>query len=90
MSQYLQSIYGSVHKETELFKTPFVLINQSSLVWNNTIKGDEENNYFPARTFLEERISEDLSEYEFIKQLIIPEIGLRLTCRFRGDIKMDT
>ena len=68
MSQYLQSIYGSVHKETELFKNPFVLINQSSLEWNNTIKGDEENDYFPARTFLEDRISEDLSEYEFIKQ----------------------
>ena len=61
MSQYLQSIYGSVHKETELFKKPFVLINQSNLKWNNTIKGDEENNYFPARTFLEERISKDLS-----------------------------
>ncbi len=76
MSQYLQSIYGSVHKETELFKKPFVLINQSNLKWNNTIKGDEENNYFPARTFLEERISEDLSEYDFIKQLIIPEIEI--------------
>ncbi|MFD1015031.1 RecQ family ATP-dependent DNA helicase [Winogradskyella rapida] len=76
MSQYLQSIYGSIHKETELFKKPFVLINQSNLKWNNTIKGDEENNYFPARTFLEERISEDLSEYDFIKQLIIPEIEI--------------
>ena len=76
MSQYLQSVYGSVHKEIELFKKPFVLINQSNLKWNNTIKGDEENNYFPARTFLEERISEDLSEYEFIKQLIIPEIEI--------------
>ena len=69
MSQYLQSIYGSVHKETKLFKSPFVLINESSLVWNNTIKGDEENNYFPARTFLEERISEDLPEYKLIKSL---------------------
>ena len=76
MSQYLQSIYGSVHKEIELFKKPFVLINKSSLKWNNTIRGDEDNNYFPAITFLEERISEDLSEYEFIKQLIIPEIEI--------------
>ena len=66
LSQYLQSIYGSIHKDTEHFKSPFVLINKTNLVWNNTIKGDEENNYFPARTFLEERIKEDLSEYEFI------------------------
>ncbi|WP_298265967.1 RecQ family ATP-dependent DNA helicase [uncultured Lutibacter sp.] len=76
MSQYLQSIYGSIHKETEAFKKPFVLINQSNLKWINTIRGDEENNYFPARTFLEERITQDLSEYEFIKQLIVPEIEI--------------
>lgn len=76
MSQYLQSIYGSIHKDVEAFKKPFVLINKSNLNWNNTIKGDEEKNYFPAITFLEERIQEDLSEYEFIKQLIIPEIEI--------------
>ncbi|MCU0352034.1 MAG: DUF559 domain-containing protein, partial [Flavobacterium sp.] len=39
MSQYLQSIYGSIHKS-------------------------------------DEQLSEDLSEYEFIKQLIIPEIEI--------------
>lgn len=76
MSQYLQSIYGSTHKNAEQFKIPFVLIDQSNILWNNTIKGDKENNYFPARTFLNERISKDLSEYEFIKQLIIPEIEI--------------
>jgi ATP-dependent DNA helicase RecQ len=76
MSQYLQSIYGSVHKDDEQFKKPFVLINQSNLEWHNRIKGDKGNNYFPARIFLEERINEDLSEYDFIKQLIIPEIEI--------------
>jgi len=76
MSQYLQSVYGSVHKDVQLFKKPFVLINQSELKWKNTIKGDDENNYYPARIFLEERIQEDLSEYCFIKQLIIPEIEI--------------
>ena len=76
MSQYLQSIYGSFHKDDEQFKIPFVLIDRSNILWHNTIKGNEENNYFPARTFLDERISEDLSEYEFIKQLIIPEIEI--------------
>lgn len=76
MSQYLQSIYGSVHKDDEQFKKPFVLINQSNLEWHNTIKGDKANNYFPARIFLKERINEDLYEYEFIKQLIIPEIEI--------------
>ena len=88
LSQYLQSIYGAVHKDTEIFKSPFVLINNSNLVWNNTIKGDEENNYFPAKTFLEKRISEDLSEYEFIKQLIIPEIEInQITQRIDENFK---
>jgi ATP-dependent DNA helicase RecQ len=76
MSQYLQSIYGSIHKSDEQFKKPFVLIDQSNILWHKTIKGDEVNNYFPARIFLEERICEDLSEFEFIKQLIIPEIEI--------------
>lgn len=76
MSQYLQSIYGAIHKDQEQFKEPFVLIDQSNLTWSNTIKGDEINNYFPAKTFLEQRIGEDLVGYEFIKQLIIPEIQI--------------
>ena len=76
MSQYLQSIYGSIHKNDEQFKKPLVLIDQSNFLWHNTIKGDEVKNYFPARIFLEERISEDFSEYEYIKRLIIPEIEI--------------
>ncbi len=72
MSQYLQEIYGSVHRESHYFH----LITKSKQTWYNTIKGDEANNYFPARTFLEDRIIEDLPEYEFIKQLIIPEIEI--------------
>lgn len=76
MSEYLQSIYGAIHKNEEQFKKPFVLIDQSHILWHSTIKGDETNNYFPARTFFEERINEDLSEFCFIKQLIIPEIEI--------------
>jgi ATP-dependent DNA helicase RecQ len=76
MSQYLQSIYGSLHKNEDKFKKPFVLIDQSHVLWHDTIKGDSSNNYFPARTFFEERINEDLSEFCFVKQLIIPEIEI--------------
>ena len=39
MSQYLQSIYGSIHKSDEQFKKPFVLIDQSNILWHKTIKG---------------------------------------------------
>ena len=30
LSQYLQSVYGSIHKDTEHFKSPFVLINKKN------------------------------------------------------------
>lgn len=76
MSQYLQSIFGPIHKNEEQFKKPYVLIDQTKLIWHDTIKGNKDNNYFPAKVFLEERINEDLSEYKFIKQLIIPEIEI--------------
>lgn len=76
MSQYLQNIYGSFPEKEVFLKKPFVLIDQSNLQWNNTIKGDQDHSYFPAKIFLEERISEDLPEYKFIKQLIIPEIEI--------------
>lgn len=76
MSQFLQGMFNAVHTNDKSFKKPFVLINNKNLKWHNTIKGDEINNYYPARKFLYERIDEDLSEYSFIKQLIVPEIEI--------------
>lgn len=76
MSQFLQGIYGSTHKNDSIFKKPFVFISKQELIWEETIKGDADNNYFPAKTFLEKRIEADLADYAFIKQLIIPEIPI--------------
>ena len=72
MSKYLQSKIGSIH-ETDDFKTPFTLIAKELSIWHHTIKGDEENNYYPAKIFFEKIIHEELPEYEFITQLIRPE-----------------
>ncbi len=72
MSQFLQKKYGRIHKEAT-FKEPYALICSKNLVWVGTIKGDQKGNYYPARTFLEHRIEEDLPEYGFIRHLIIPE-----------------
>ena len=33
MSQYLQSIYGSIHKDDEQFKIPFVLVSFQNIVF---------------------------------------------------------
>lgn len=72
MSEYLQNKFNVLHKQKN-YKTPKVLIDNTQLVWKSTIKGDDTNNYFPARDFLEKCIDEDLSEYNYIKQLILPE-----------------
>lgn len=72
MSQFLQKKYGRIHQE-ETFKEPYALICSEKLVWVDTIKGDQNGKYYPARTFLDHRIAEDLPEYNFIRQLIIPE-----------------
>lgn len=72
MSKFLQSQIGNIH-ENEDFNTPFTLIDKELPNWHHTIKGDEQNNYFPAKTFFEKKIQKELPEYEFITQLIRPE-----------------
>lgn len=75
MSEYLQGVYGKIH-EQDSFKKPHALISDLKQNWIYTIRGDSDNNYFPARSFFEERIEEDLPEYSFIKQLMVPELPI--------------
>jgi len=72
MSKFLQSEIGKIHK-SEDFNVPFALIDKELPIWYHTIKGDTINNYFPAKIFFEKLITEYLTEFEFIKQLIRPE-----------------
>jgi ATP-dependent DNA helicase RecQ len=75
MSKYLQQELGEIHYEDD-FKKPFVLIDQAIPIWHDTIKGDEENQFFPAKTFVNSCINEDLPNYSFISRLIVPEISI--------------
>lgn len=52
------------------------LIDNEAPHWENVIKGDEENNYFPAREFFYEIIPNYLREFSFIQQLILPEAAI--------------
>jgi len=73
MSQYLQEELGSIHL-SEDFAKPFALISYDNPpVWNHTIKGDEENDDFPARIFFEENLAHDFPEYPFLNRLLVPE-----------------
>ena len=39
----------------------------------NTIKGDADNQYFPAKTFLENLIPQYLGDFGFVQHLMLPE-----------------
>jgi ATP-dependent DNA helicase RecQ len=73
MSTYLQEKLGAIHNTSD-FQVPYTLISKEIPIWLNTIKGDAENNYYPAIIFFEEIIPKYLSKYLFIQQLILPEV----------------
>lgn len=75
LSTYLQEELGQLHKEQDFIKA-YPLIDKEQPNWERIIRGDEKGNYYPAKKFFEELIPKHLSEYEFIQQLIIPEIPI--------------
>lgn len=72
MSRYLQREIGAIHKEPD-FKDPLLYIGTQTPRWVNTIKGDADNQYYPAKTFLEKIIPQYLGDYGFVQHLILPE-----------------
>lgn len=74
MSQYLQKKLGVISERTHKERLLFTSIRDSH--WVGTIKGDEQNNYYPARQFYEEIIPNEFGEYAFVQSMIVPEIGI--------------
>ena len=72
MSSFLQDSLSSVQKDKE-FTTPIALIGKEPPIWIRTIKGDNERNYFPAKTFFD-NIPKYFPEHPYIQQLICPEV----------------
>lgn len=75
LSAYLQEELGQIHKEDD-FRLAYPLIDKEQPNWERIIRGDEKGNYYPAKKFFEELIPKHLLEYQFIQQLIIPEIPI--------------
>lgn len=73
MSQYLQDQIGKIHLEDE-FSNRVILIDRDVPTWIDTIKGDEESQFYPAKDFFEKYIVEYLGGLKFIQQLILPEV----------------
>lgn len=75
LSAYLQDELGQLHRGQDFLKA-YPLIDKEQPNWERIIRGDEKGNYYPAKKFFEELIPKHLSEYQFIQQLIIPEIPI--------------
>ena len=75
LSKFLQQKIGVIHEEDN-FQDRFLFVNNKTQKWYDTIKGDTENNYYPALDFYEDIIPKDFGEYAFIQSLLIPEIKI--------------
>jgi len=75
LSKYLQSQLGEIHK-LDNFEERFLFATKQRPVWNDTIKGDREHNYYPAKDFFENIIPNEFGEFSFIQSLLIPEIEI--------------
>lgn len=74
MSKFLQEKIGEIHKRED-YKNIFTFININYQNWDDIIKGDTVNNYFPAREFYE-NIPQIFEEYGFVQSLILPEVNI--------------
>jgi ATP-dependent DNA helicase RecQ len=75
LSAYLQENLGSIHNNSE-FKRARPLIDRETPNWIRVIRGSEKDNYFPAKKFFDELLPKYLTDYAFIRNLIIPEIPI--------------
>lgn len=75
LSKYLQTKLGKIH-ELNNFEERFLFVTNQTPNWVETIKGDKDQNYFPAKDFFETIIPNEFGEYSFVQSLIIPEIEI--------------
>jgi len=75
MSKFLQDKLGAIHL-FEGFTERFLLSSPQAGTWRNTIKGDDNRQYFPAREFYEKILPSALGEYAFVQSLILPEVEI--------------
>lgn len=75
LSKYLQSELGEIHK-LDNFEERFLFATNQTPLWNDTIKGDKDNSYYPAKDFFEKIIPNEFGEFSFIQSLLLPEIEI--------------
>ncbi|MCY4046676.1 MAG: DEAD/DEAH box helicase, partial [Candidatus Dadabacteria bacterium] len=82
LSTFLQEKIGAIHENRDVFEKPYPLIDTKLPKWDKTIKGDEKQDYNPAKEFFKDLpryLSEcELPDYEFIQQLLLPEASINV------------
>ena len=73
MSTYLQEQIGSINESDEFHKG-VPLIDSKAPNWSRIIKGDIKGNFFPAQKFFDELIPKYLPKFQYVQQLILPEV----------------
>jgi len=71
LSHYLEDRIGDIANREDFKKSVF-LIAKNPAVWHQTIKGDDEKRYYPAREFFN-ALPTLLDDYGFVQQLILPK-----------------
>lgn len=75
LSSYLQTELRDIREFTSCEKR-FLFATSQTPVWSDTIKGDREQNHYPAKDFFEKIIPKEFGKYPFIQSLLVPEIGI--------------
>lgn len=71
-SIYLQDALGAIDHQADSIE-PLLLLSAEKPKWNNTIKGDDENDDYPGEVFYNIIIPKYLPDFTCIQQLMIPE-----------------
>lgn len=75
-SRRLRSAFGLKHSQSGLEFANRALISPRPLDWRRLIRGDTRTGNYPAKRFFDELITKYFDEYQFVKQLTLPEVNI--------------
>jgi ATP-dependent DNA helicase RecQ len=75
-SRRLRNAVGFGHRNDILEEESLALISNNDVNWRRLIRGDAKTGNNPAKHFFDNLISKYFGEYQFVKQLTLPEVQI--------------
>lgn len=75
-SRRLRNAFGLKRSQSGLEFASQALISRHPIEWRRLIRGNVSKENYPAKRFFDELIIKYFGEYQFIKQLIMPEVNI--------------